>query len=73
MAKIHSNEGTVPLISSLASIACQHGIKDPNVESWAHAVNNKLSDIGIESMVEIQANLANLNHKLKANGSTCLH
>jgi hypothetical protein len=75
MAKINSNDddSTIPLITSLASIAHIRGIKEPNVGSWAHAVNDKLSDNGIESMVEIQANLSDLNYKLKANGHTHLH
>jgi hypothetical protein len=71
MAKFDND--TVPLITTLALIARKRGIKDPNVESWAHAVNKKLSDIGIESMVEIQATLADLNQKLKDNGHTRFH
>jgi hypothetical protein len=66
IANDSSDDGTVPLIDSLEMIAHKCRIKNPNVESWAHAINNKLCDIDIDSMVKIQANLASLNHKLKA-------
>jgi hypothetical protein len=73
MANISSDESTVPFVNTLEMIACKCGIKNHLIESWAYTVKNKLSDIGIESMIEIHANLANLNHKLKAKGHTRLH
>jgi hypothetical protein len=61
------------MIDYLGLVAIKKGIREPNVDSWASSVEDKLSEIEIKTPRDVVANIITINGSLQNYGQSMLH
>ncbi len=61
------------MIDYLRLVAIKKGIREPNVDSWASSVEDKLSEIDIKTTRDVVANIITINGSLRDHGRSMFH
>jgi hypothetical protein len=61
------------MIDYIRLVAIKKGIREPNVDSWASSVEDKLSEIDMKTPREVVANIITINGSLQDHGRSMFH
>jgi hypothetical protein len=72
-ALVVNDSSNEQMLDYLRQVAIEKGIREPNINSWASSVEDKLSKIDVKTPREVVSNIITINGSLQDHGQSMLH
>jgi hypothetical protein len=72
-AVVMNNSSDDQMLDYLRLVAIEKGIREPNIDSWASSVKDKLINIDMHAPRDVVANIITINRSLQDYGRSMLH
>jgi hypothetical protein len=73
IALVVNDSSNEQMLDHLPHVATEKGIREPNIDSWASSVEDKLSKIDLKTPRDVVSNIITINGSLQDYGRSMLH